>query len=138
MGPVGRALRINRGEGQVAFRLLAMMFLAWGGFSIGGNAVEGLLFARFGTNALPYLFVTLGVATATVMLGMNALLARPRPQRLLLLFLPGMAAAILGLRALLVFHARLLYPALWLAMMILWTGIGVVTWGIAGAVHDTR
>src|SRR5207247_936170 len=35
-------------------------------------------------------------------------------------------------------HARLLYPALWLAMMILWTGIGVVTWGIAGAVHDTR
>jgi HEAT repeat protein len=138
MGWVGRTLRINPGEERVAFRVLGMMFLAWGGFSIGGNAVEGLLFARFGPDALPYLFVTLGIATAAVMLGMNALLARPRPQQLLLLFLPGMAAAILGLRALLQIGARWVYPASWLVMMVLWTGIGVVTWGIAGAVHDTR
>src|SRR5204863_169656 len=33
---------------------------------------------------------------------------------------------------------RGIYPAMWLVMMVLWTGIGVVTWGIAGAVHDTR
>ena len=138
MGRVGRILRIRPGEGRVAFRVLGMMFLAWSGFAVGGNAVEGLLFARFGPNALPYLFVALGVITAAVMLGMNALLARPRPQRLLLFMLPGMAVGVLGMRALLLLHARWLYPVMWLAMMVLWTGVGVVTWGIAGAVHDTR
>jgi HEAT repeat protein len=138
MRRLGRTLRVNPGEERIAFRVLGMMVLAWAGFSIGGNAVEGLLFARFGPNALPYLFVTLGVATAAVMLGMNGLLARPRPQRLLLLFLPGMAVVILALRAVLLVHARWLYPGLWLVMMVLWTGLGVVTWGIAGAVHDTR
>ena len=138
MSRAGRALKINPGEGRVAFRVLSMKFLAWSGFAIGGNAVEGLLFARFGPDALPYLFVGLGVTTAAVMLGVNVVLARPGPQRLLLLALPAMAVAILGMRALLLLHVRWLYPAMWLAMMVLWTGIGVVTWGIAGAVHDTR
>ncbi len=138
MGRLGRVLRIRPGEGRVAFRVLGMMFVAWSGFAVGGNAVEGLLFARFGPDALPYLFVALGVTTAAVMLGMNALLSQPRPQRLLLFTLPGMAVAVLGMRALLLLHARWLYPVMWLAMMVLWTGVGVVTWGIAGAVHDTR
>ncbi len=129
---------MNPGEGRVVFPMLGMMVLAWAGFSIGGNAVEGLLFARFGPTALPYLFVGLGVVTAAVMLAMNALLARRRPQRLLLTFLPGMAAAVLGLRAVLAVGARWVYPASWLVMMVLWTLVGVVTWGIAGAVHDTR
>jgi HEAT repeat protein/ATP/ADP translocase len=138
MGAVARVLRIRPGEGRVAFRVLGMMLVSWFGFAVGGNAVEGLLFARFGPNALPYLFVALGVTTAAVMLGMNALLARPRPQRVLLVILPGMAIVVLAMRALLLLHVRALYPVLWLVMMILWTGIGVVTWGIAGAVHDTR
>src|SRR5205085_1838304 len=67
-------LKIRPGEGTVAARVLAMMFVVWSGFAIGGNAVEGLLFARFGPDALPYLFVALGVATSGVMLGMNAVL----------------------------------------------------------------
>ncbi|HEY7281357.1 MAG TPA: hypothetical protein VID47_07150, partial [Actinomycetota bacterium] len=114
MHRIARALRVNPGEGRVVFPLLGMMVLAWAGFSIGGNAVEGLLFARFGPTALPYLFVGLGVVTALVMLAMNALLSRPRPQRLLLTFLPGMAIAILGLRAVLAVGARWVYPASWL------------------------
>ena len=138
MHGIGRLLRVNPGEGRIVARVLAMMILGWGGFAIGGNAVEGLLFARYGPSALPYLFVALGVVSAVVMLGMNALLARPRPHRMLLLFLPGMAVVIVGLRALLLVGARWVYPASWLVMMILWTLVGVVTWGIAGAVHDTR
>src|SRR5438876_4831373 len=110
-GRFARVLCILPGEGRVAFRVLGMKFLAWSGFAVGGNAVEGLLFARFGPDALPYLFLGLGVATAAVMLTANVLLARPRPQRLLLLTLPGMSVAILGMRALLLLHARWLYPA---------------------------
>jgi CRP/FNR family cyclic AMP-dependent transcriptional regulator len=132
------ALKVRPGEGRVAVRVLAMMFVVWSGFAIGGNAVEGLLFARFGPDALPYLFVGLGFATAAVMLTMNMVLQRPNPQRLLVRTLPGMAVAVLGMRALLLFGARWLYPAMWLAMMVLWTAIGIVIWGVAGAVHDTR
>jgi HEAT repeat protein/ATP/ADP translocase len=131
-------LKIRPGEGAVAGRVLAMMFVVWSGFALGGNAVEGLLFARFGPEALPYLFVGLGVSTSVVMLTMNTLLQRPNPQRLLVRMLPAMSVAILGMRALLLLEARWLYPAMWLAMMVLWTAIGVVIWGVAGAVHDTR
>src|SRR5436190_12697425 len=49
-------LRIRPGEARLAFRVLAMMFVVWSGFAVGGNAVEGLLLARFGPNSLPYLF----------------------------------------------------------------------------------
>ncbi|MDP9241570.1 MAG: hypothetical protein M3O84_00170, partial [Actinomycetota bacterium] len=132
------ALKVRPGEGRVAVRVLAMMFVIWSGFAIGGNAVEGLLFARFGPDALPYLFVGLGVTTAAVMLAMNTVLQRPNPQRVLVRMLPVMAAAVLGMRALLLIGAKWLYPAMWLAMMVIWTAIGVVIWGVAAAVHDTR
>lgn len=135
---LGEMLKISQGEGPLALRLLALMFVTWSGFAIGGNAVEGLLFTQVGPDSLPYLFVTLGVTTAAVMLGMNALLARPRPHRLLLLALPVMAAAVLGMRGFLALDQIWVYPVAWLAMMVLWTTAGVVTWGIAGAVHDTR
>ena len=133
-----RVLRISNTESRVVVRLLALMFVTWAGFAIGGNAVEGLLFIRVGPDALPYLFVALGATTAGVMFGMNAVLVRPRPQRLLALCLPVMVTAVLGMRALLALNENWVYPVTWLAMMVLWTGAGVVTWGIAGAVHDTR
>lgn len=136
--PILRALKIRPGEGTVALLVVAMMFVVWSGFAIGGNAIEGLLFARFGPDALPYLFVGLGFATAALMLGLNSVLQRPDPQRFLVRLLPAMAIVVLGMRALLLIHARWLYPALWLAMMVIWTTIGVVIWGVAGAVNDTR
>jgi HEAT repeat protein/ATP/ADP translocase len=131
-------LRIAPGEERVALRLLAMMVVVWTGFALGGNAVESLLFVRFGPSALPYLFVALGVLTFGLMLVLNALLGRARPRRMLLLTLLGMAGAVLGMRLLLVFDSRWLYPPMWLAMMVMWTVAGVAVWGIAGAVHDTR
>ena len=133
-----QVLRISQGESRVASRLLLLMFVAWFGFAIGGNSVEGLLFTQVGPETLPYLFVALGVTTAGVMLGMNKVLARPRPQRLLLLTLPGMVAAVLAMRGLLALDETWVYPTTWLALMVLWTGAGIVTWGIAGALHDAR
>ena len=122
----------------MALRLLAMMVVVWTGFALGGNAVESLLFVRFGPSALPYLFVCLGVLTFGLMLVLNALLGRARPRRMLLLTLVAMAGAVLGMRILLLLDSRWLYPPMWLAMMVMWTVAGVAVWGIAGAVHDTR
>jgi HEAT repeat protein len=134
----GRLLNVLPSERRLAFRLLAVMVSVWAGLAVGGNGIEGLLFARVGPNTLPYLYVALGLAAAGVMLGMNAVLARPRPQRPLLLMFPGAALAVVALRALLELRQGWVYSLAWLAMMVLWTGANIVTWGIAGAVHDTR
>jgi HEAT repeat protein len=133
-----RILKLAPGEEQVAFRLLGMMVVVWTGFALGGNAVESLLFVRFGPKALPYLFITLGVVTFALMLGLNAILGRARPRRLLLMTLLGMSVFVIGMRLLLLLEDRWLYPPMWLAMMVMWTVGGVASWGIAGAVHDTR
>jgi HEAT repeat protein len=138
VGSFSRLLKVRPGEERVAGRLLAMMVVVWTGFALGGNAVESLLFVRFGPRALPYLFVALGVVTFALMLGLNAVLGRTRPRRLLLLTLLGMAGVVLGMRLLLILDARWLYPLMWLVMMVMWTVAGVASWGIAGAVHDTR
>jgi len=133
-----RLLRIRPNEGRVAFRLLAMMILLWFGFALGGNAIESLLFIRFGPRSLPPLYVALGVVTFAIMLGLNTLLGRPRPRRLLLVMPLVMAVVVVVMRLLLVIDERWLYPAMWLSMMVMWTVALVAAWGIAGAVHDTR
>ena len=138
MARVGRVLGVAPGEQGVVGRLLALMFVAWFGVAVGGNAVEGLLLARVGPVALPYLFAALGATTAIVMLATNVIVARGRPHRALLIALAVMAAAVLTLRAVLSVGGSWVYPTAWLAMMVLWTAGGIVTWGIAGAVHDTR
>jgi hypothetical protein len=99
--PILHALKIRPGEGPLALLVVAMMFVVWSGFAIGGNAIEGLLFARFGPDALPYLFVALGICTAALMLGLNSVLQRPDPQRFLVRLLPAMAPRIDLPRALL-------------------------------------
>jgi HEAT repeat protein len=154
------------GEGKLVAGLLTLMVVTWSGFAIGGNAVEGLLLTRVGPRVLPYLFVLLGVATAVVMLSVSSLIGRPSrsrhsptgrslsrgdmlrsldaflrvrgPQRVLLLALLCMAIAVLVLRALIELARGWLLPPAWLAMMVMWTGAIIVTWGIAAAVHDTR
>ena len=138
MPHLGRLLNVFPGEGRLAAQVLGLMVCVWAGSAIGANGVEGLLFARVGPTTLPYLYVALGTASAVVMLTLNTVLARPRAQRLLPLALLGAAVVVLALRGLLVLAQSWVYPAAWLVMMILWTGGVVVTWGIAGAVHDIR
>jgi HEAT repeat protein len=138
MDALRRVLRVGPGEERVALLLLTMMIVVWTGFALGGNAVESLLFVRFGPEALPYLFVTLGVLTFALMLGLNAILGRTRPRRMLLFTLLGMGGFVIVMRLLLMLEARWLYPPMWLLMMVMWTVGGVAAWGIAGAVHDTR
>jgi HEAT repeat protein len=138
MNRVGRLLNVLPGEGRLAARLLALMVCVWAGFAIGANGIEGLLFARVGPDTLPYLYVALGIAATAVMLALNVVLTRPRSQRLLLVALLAAAVVVMAMRGLLVLGQDWVYLVTWLVMMVLWTGGIVVTWGIAGAVHDTR
>ncbi|HZA60151.1 MAG TPA: HEAT repeat domain-containing protein [Actinomycetota bacterium] len=138
-GRVAAFLKVRPDERRLAARLLAMMVVTWSGFAVGANAVESLLFVRFGPRALPVLFMVLGVVTFAVMLGVNVVLGRARrPRRAFLLAPLVMATVVVAMRAALLVPARWVYPVLWLVMMVLWTLEVVASWGVCATVHDTR
>lgn len=131
-------LRIRPGEGRIAGRLLAMMFTALAGAAIGANAVESLLFSRYGPHVLPYLYVILGVVTFGAMMAMSALLGRPDPTRRLAAAVLGLAGGLVTARGILFLGFHWFYPVLWVVMMIVWTTQVMACWAVAGAVNDTR
>jgi HEAT repeat protein len=133
-----RVLKIHPGEVPTATRFLAFVVVTWTGFAIGASAVESLLFSRFGTQALPYLFIALAFLTFLSMAGMNLLLRRRDPERFLVYLPLGFAAVVLGMRALLEPEFNWVFPVLWLLMMVMWIAQGLAAWGLASALHDTR
>ncbi|MGH2675565.1 MAG: HEAT repeat domain-containing protein, partial [Actinomycetota bacterium] len=137
MSRIQAALSIRAGEGRTALLLLAMMLVAMAGAAIGANGVESLFFSRFGPDFLPYLYVVLGPLTFAVMIGMGALLSGEATRWLVRLPI-GLAATLLVARGVLELELRWFYPVLWLVMMVLWTSQVMGSWGLAGAVSDTR
>lgn len=131
------ALRIRPAEGAIAFRLLSLMVVGMTGAVVGSAGVESLFFSRFGAEFLPYLYIGLGPITFAVMVGMGALLSQEATRFLIRLPL-GLAVVLLTARAALLPGARWFYPVLWLVMMVVWTAQVMGSWGLAGAISDTR
>ena len=114
-----------------------MLFTAMGA-SFGGTGIEALFFARFGVEYLPYMFVGLGITSMLMSFGMTALLSRV-PKRILYVAIPLLVSVVLILaRFALISNFNWLYPVLWLGKEVLNTFIGIVIWGMAGTVCDTR
>jgi HEAT repeat protein len=130
-------LRIRPGEGRTVLLLLAMMVVSMAGAAVGANGVESLFFSRYGPHFLPYLYLALGPVTFVVMMGMSALVSGEAHRFLARLPL-ALAVALLAARGFLVLDLRWFYPVLWLVMMVLWTSQVMGSWGLAGAVSDTR
>jgi HEAT repeat protein len=137
MGRLQTALRIRPGEGAAAFRLLTLMVVGMAGAVVGSAGVESLFFSRYGPEFLPTLYVALGPITFAVMVGMGALLSQEATRFLTRLPL-GLAIVLLAARAALLPGARWFYPVLWLVMMVVWTMQVMASWGLAGAISDTR
>lgn len=138
MDRVYRVLRIQPGEVRTATRFLAFMTVVWTGFALGGAGVEAMLFARFGPRALPSLYIAVGLFTFLWMTGMSMLLRRSDPDRVLVALPVAFAAIVLAMRALVEASSDLVYPVLWLLMMVMWTAQGFAVWALAGTLHDTR
>lgn len=137
-GALGRALRLRAGESRTVARLLGFTVVVWSGTAIGANAAESLFFARFGARNLPFMYLALGPVTFAATVGVTALLARAGRRGVLVAAPLVLAAVAAGLRGLVLIDAGWVYPPLWLSMMVIWVVLGVVTWGLAGLVHDTR
>ncbi|MEX2458893.1 MAG: HEAT repeat domain-containing protein, partial [Actinomycetota bacterium] len=129
-------LKVRPGEGPLVGRLLALMVVLWSAFAVGGNGVESLLLARVGARTLPTMYIALGVVTFAFLAGAGRI-ARADPRRAVPAAYLGMAVAIAASRPLLSWDPWG-YRISWLAMMILWTLAGQLSWSLAAALHDTR
>ncbi|MBD0293414.1 MAG: HEAT repeat domain-containing protein, partial [Jiangellaceae bacterium] len=114
------------------------MFVSWAGLTIGQSSVDALLFARYGVDVLPVLYLLLGVLLFAASLAVTALLARTARNKLF----PSMPLALASLlaagRLWVAAGSELVYPALWL-----FAGLALLAqlsylWGTAGLVTDTR
>jgi HEAT repeat protein len=138
MTRLAQFLSVKSGEGRVTSLMIGIMLFTAMGAALGGTGIEALFFARFGVEYLPYMFVGLGITSMIMSFGFSAALGRI-PRRILYVSIPLFIAGILIL-ARLVLYTRLswLYPALWLGKEILNFLTGILIWGIAGVVCDTR
>jgi HEAT repeat protein len=122
----------------MATLVIGVMLFTSLGAAFGGTAIEALFFARFGVEYLPYMFIGLGITNMIMSFGVTALLSRI-PRQVLYISIPLIVAIVLVLaRFALISDQNWLYPALWLGKEVLNILIGLVIWGVAGVVCDTR
>ena len=138
MTRLNQLLSIKPGESRTALLLIGIMLSTSMGAALGGTGIEALFFARYGVEYLPYMFVGLGVISMIMSFGVTALLSRI-PRQVLYITVPLLVAILLFVARVALFSDfRWLYPALWLGKEVLNIFIGLVIWGIAGVVFDTR
>src|SRR5215216_4610321 len=138
MSRLASILSIKQGENRMAFLVIGVMLSTSMGAALGGTGIEALFFARYGVKYLPYMFVGLGIISMVMSFGVTALLSRMSKQ-VLYIAIPLLVAGILVLGRIALFSGlNWLYPTLWLGKEVLNIFIGLVTWGVAGIVCDTR
>jgi HEAT repeat protein len=138
MKRLAEVLKIHPGEERMAALIIGVMLFTSAGYTLGNTGVEALFFARFGVEFLPYMYMALGVLSFFITMGITALLGRVRPERLYMVLPLVMATVLVGGWALLFTKLNFLYPALWLGMSVLNTLIGLMAWGLASLMCDTR
>ncbi len=138
MNRAARLLGVLPGEGALALAITALMLATSLGAAMGGAATEALFFARFDISLLPQMYVVLGAITFLCTLGVSALLARPDRARLYAATPLALGALLLVERGLVGTGESWVYPAIWLAMNLVITLQGIIVWGVASALCDTR
>src|SRR5215216_1437361 len=138
MSRIQQLLSIKQGENRMAFLVIGVMLSTSMGAALGGTGIEALFFARYGVEYLPYMFVGLGIVSMILSFGVTAVLSRMSKQALYIA-IPVLVAVLLVVGRIALFSGwSWLYPLLWLGKEVLNFFIGLVTWGVASLVCDTR
>lgn len=133
-----RLLGIRPGEGRLAGAVGAVMVATAAGAAMGAAATEALLFANFDLARLPLLYVALGATTFVCALVASGFLAGADRQQVYVALPVALAATVLAERVAVATRIEWTYAVAWLAMNVVTTLQGIVSWGIAAAVCDTR
>ncbi len=122
----------------MALLIIGVMIFTSAGSSIGSNGIEALFFARFGVQYLPYMYMALGVITLITSLAITALLGRVAREKLYIALPIALAVLLIGGRVVIALELNWFYPVLWLGKEVMNTLIGLLSWGLAGFMCDTR
>ena len=118
--------------------VIGIMLFTSAGFTLGSTSVEALFYVRFGVQYLPGMYLLLGITSFITSLGMTALLGRLRHE-LFYIYVPvGIAIVTVAAWAMLFSGWSIIYPVLWLGKEIINALIGLVVWGLASEVCNTR
>ncbi len=130
--------KIRAGEQRMALLLVGLMLFTSAGGAIGGNAIEALFFARFGVALLPYMYVVLGLFSFFMSFAITALMGRIARERLYVALPFVLGFALIAERLIIFLNLKWFYAVMWLAMNVIGSLQGLLTWGLAGTACDTR
>jgi HEAT repeat protein len=118
--------------------VVAAMFVATAGYTIGESGVGALFFERVGADALPTIYLAQGATGLAAMLVLTGTMGRADPRRAYVV-IPLLAAAVILLERVAVgIDVGGIYQVLWLTTAVVMLAQAVFLWGTAGAVTDTR
>ncbi|HET9672808.1 MAG TPA: Npt1/Npt2 family nucleotide transporter, partial [Actinomycetota bacterium] len=133
-----RLLRLRPGEGSVVGPAVAAAGLSAAGLTIASSSIDGLVFARFGVDRLPILYLLLGGTMFLASFGVAALLGRLGRGRAFLAIPVAIVAIAIPARIAVAADAGWIYPILWLLRGAGEFLLSMAVWGLAGLVTDTR
>ncbi len=133
-----RLLGLRPGERGTVGPAVSAAFLAAAGLTVAQSSIDALVFARYGVDKLPVLYLLLGGTMFVASLGVSALLARLGRGRAFLAILLAIAVSAAGTRVGLLAGASWIYPVLWLLRGAAEFLVGMAVWGLSGLVTDTR
>ena len=136
MTQLAELLNVRSGEGRTASLLIGVMLFTSAGSAIGGTGIEALFFSRFGVQYLPYMYMVLGTVSFLTSLAITAMLGRLPKQALYVTMPLVLAVVLVGERLVTAFNWA--YPVMWLGKEVMNSLIGLSSWGLAGALCDTR
>ncbi len=138
MQKLASLFKVRPEEGRLVL-LVGMLFLCIrAGQGLGDNAASALFFLRFGVDALPYMYLLLGVTTVILTTAYAAGLGRFNRSRFFQALLLGTVLALVVERLALLRPVPLLYPGIWLTINCIGMIYGTFIWNVAGEVSDTR
>ena len=138
MSALAGILRIRPGEGRTVGSVVALMFVASAGLTVGESCVNALFFERIGPNALPVMYLAQGVTGLVAMLVLTGSLARFDHRRAYVVMPALLAIVVVTERAIVAADVTWIYRVLWLTVAVASLLQSVSLWGTAGAVTDTR
>jgi hypothetical protein len=130
--------RVGRTEANLAGLIGAVFFTVLVSHAFAANTADTLFFSRFGVEALPLMYIGLGVIGGAVLLGYSAGLGVVRRERFYPAVLILVAVVFAVLRVLVVLDQRWVYAATWIAGYLETFLTLAMLWNLAADVTDAR
>ena len=136
---IGRGLlAVRPGEGRLATLLAALFALVEMGRGLGEIALDTLFLRRVGPDALPLLYVGLGIVSLVMVVGFGAGIGALRRRPFLVALLAAFAATLLAARIVMGAGSSVFLGVAWVTVFAIGAVLATLVWSVAGTTLDMR